>query len=372
MKIGILTLPLHTNYGGILQAYALQTFLEKLGHEVVVVDQNIDNKLCKKNSFVISAKILYRLVKKYILGKQCVILREKLEKEAKPFVNLNGFISDYIHTIKLNSPLLIEEKQFDAIVVGSDQIWRPLYYPEIEHAFLDFTKNWDIKRISYAASFGVDNWEYTEEQTKYCSKLLKNFVAVSVREKSGVDLCKKHMNVDASHVLDPTFLLPARDYSEIAGERKQNEKEKFIAVYVLTMTSDKQKVIDEISSRMHLKCRYVKKQVKNVLSIQDLIPNSVDFWLRSMRDAEFVITDSFHACVFSIINHKEFFIYGNKSGGLSRFKSVLDDFRIKGRYITNSHQLKFPLPPLDYNNIDSILKQRKEYSINFIKNSLNG
>ncbi len=371
MKIGILTLPLHVNYGGILQAYALQTVLEKMGHDVIVIDQSVKHKNNIYSAKIV-IRILYRIVKKIILRKQCVIFREKFEKEAEPYVNLNGFISSHIHTIKLESPILIKENQFDAIVVGSDQIWRPLYCHEIEHAYLDFTENWDIKRISYAASFGVDNWEYTEDQTVKCSKLLKKFNAVSVREKSGVELCKKYMEVDARHVLDPTLLLTADEYSEIAGERKEDESEKFIAVYILTMTSDKQKVVNEISSRMHLKCRYLKKQVKEILSIQDIIPYSVDYWLRSMRDAEFVITDSFHACVFSIINHKEFFIYGNNSGGLSRFESLLDDFKIKGRYITNSHQLILPLPSLDYNDIDSILTQRKEYSINFIESSLNG
>lgn len=90
-----------------------------------------------------------------------------------------------------------------------------IFFSKIENAYLDFAKEWKIKRIAYAASFGTEEWEYTGEQTNNCAALLKKFNAVSVRESSGVQLCSDNFGVKAEHVLDPTMLLCKEDYIKL-------------------------------------------------------------------------------------------------------------------------------------------------------------
>ena len=131
-------------------------------------------------------------------------------------------IRDSIHvdTIDLftrnNENVINTVRQFDAIVVGSDQVWRPKYFKDkIENAFLDFAKSWNIKRIAYAASFGTDEWEYAPKQTKRCGELLKLFDFVSVREMSGINLCATHFDLGAKLEPDPTMLLTTEDYMRL-------------------------------------------------------------------------------------------------------------------------------------------------------------
>ena len=96
------------------------------------------------------------------------------------------------------------------------------YKRSIESSFLDFAETWNIKKISYAASFGTDLWEYNEKQTSNCRKLIRKFDAISVRESSGVTLCKKYLDIDAIQVLDPTFLLTKEDYCAVV--KKSHKK----------------------------------------------------------------------------------------------------------------------------------------------------
>src|SRR5690606_30541311 len=136
--------------------------------------------------------------------------------------------------------------KFSAVVVGSDQVWRPRYSPNIYNFFLDFLKNNStIKKVAYAASFGTEDWEYTEEQTREARELIKHFNAVSVRESSGVLLCDKYLNrKDAVHVLDPTLLLKAEDYNQLINKTK---KEIGLFTYVLDETKEKLDFIKQCS-----------------------------------------------------------------------------------------------------------------------------
>ena len=100
----------------------------------------------------------------------------------------------------------LNPNDFDAFIVGSDQVWRRLYMPDIYREYLSFAEGWNVRRISYAASFGTEEWEYSPLETTECRRLLQKFDAVSVREASGVSLCKKHFGVEAVHVVTITAL----------------------------------------------------------------------------------------------------------------------------------------------------------------------
>ena len=329
MRIGILTLPLHTNYGGILQAYALQTVLKRMGHEVVIIDEPI-RQLKSSNK-----RIFKRVIKK-ILGRTTTIFWEKYSFENYPIVsqNINKFINQYLSRIVVNSPLELKETDFDAIVVGSDQIWRPKYYSEICNAFLDFAKDWKhLRRIAYAPSFGTDRWEYTEEQTKQIAELLHMFDAISVREESGIDLCQRHLGVKAILVLDPTMLLSKEDYCNLINEYDTEAPSGGLLKYILDESDQLAELLSFISNEKQIDVFSVKaKSFLEGSKAEECICPSIETWLRGFRDAKFVVTDSFHACVFSMIFNKPFCVVGNKSRGLARFNSLLkmfnQDFRM--------------------------------------------
>lgn len=333
MKIGILTLPLHTNYGGILQAYALQTVLERMGHEVCLIEKKREllSFPLWKAPFVYGKRILN------LSGDALPVFYEQRVNRERPIIrqNTDKFINKYIKRRIVDDYSDIKETDFDAIVVGSDQIWRPKYFHEIEHAFLDFTEGWNIKRVSYAASFGTDKWEYTMRQTEACARLVRSFQAVSVREDSGVTLCREHFGVQAVHVLDPTMLLCREDYMTLFESASIQTSSGNLLCYILDETPAKTVIINNVAMECGLVPFSVKSKSEAITApLVDRIQPPVEQWLRGFYDARLVITDSFHACVFSILFQKPFIVIGNANRGMSRFTSLLNMFGLKDRLVT--------------------------------------
>ena len=330
MKIGIITLPFNTNFGGILQNFALQKVLKDMGHEVVTIEKFKQYKLPLHKRYLAYTK---RIIKKYVLLRNCEIYFEKCEQERLKIITreIQPFIEHHIHMKNYRTFKDIKENEYDAFVVGSDQVWRPIYFRDIASAYLSFTKGWNIKRIAYAVSFGTDEWEYNEEQSKKCKELISLFDGVSVRESQGVTLCKKYFNADALQVLDPTLLLSKEDYIKIFTEEKAPQSKGNFLVYILDRSEEKDKIIKQISTSNRLKPFYTNNpEVENTkINVFNRIQPSMGQWLRGFHDAEFVFTDSFHACVFAIIFQKPFIVYGNTGRGLSRFSSLLSLFHLE-------------------------------------------
>lgn len=375
MKIGILTLPLHTNYGGILQAYALQTVLERMGHEVVVFDT--PNTLSLPPLWKRPLSYAKRVVLK-AEGKMNRILLEQYYNKTRPVIaqNIQPFIDKYIHRKVIKKFTDLHSCDYDAIVVGSDQVWRAIYFPmwnnsPLPNAYLDFAKGWNIKRISYAASFGTDEWEYSDEQTQKCKALLQLFDAVSVREINGVDLCRKYFNVDAVYVLDPTMLLNEEDYSIFFQRANTPKSGGTLLNYILDETENTQILIKSVADQKGLKSFSVNNPFENDESkpLDNRIKPSVETWLRGFCDTEFVITDSFHACVFSIIFKKQFAVVGNKERGLSRIESLLKSFGLDNRIVENPAQV-MRLPEIDFREVYRELEKLRMKSFSFLNMSL--
>ena len=363
MRIGILTLPLHTNYGGILQAYALQSVLQRMGHDCLIID-HILYKPCPlwKRPFV----YLKRALKKYLLKEKNI----SVFQEVYPTINQNTrqFINKNISRIAISDVRELNEKYFDAIIVGSDQIWRPKYYRTIENAYLHFTKGWNIKRIAYAASFGTEEWEYSVEQTELCAALIKEFDAISVREDSGVRLCKKHFNVEAKHVLDPTLLLTKEDYIRLFEKTKTRKSPGSLLCYILDITDKKKELIHQIKAKTGLLPFQTNCNVENTaLPLKERIQPPVEDWLRGFYDAELIITDSFHACIFSIIFEKPFVVISNKERGLSRINSLLSMFNLSHLLINNISDYE-KIHPLNTKYIS--IENKKKESFDFLYESL--
>lgn len=381
MKIGILTLQLHTNYGGILQAYALQTTLQRMGHEAYIITLIYQEcKIIGWRKAVSPLVYAVRFGRRYICGDKSsfVFLEQKFNRERKiRMANTNAFISKYINVLECADYTTLSKDHVDAIVVGSDQVWRPIYFHgDIIHAYLDFAKDWSIKRVSYAASFGTDEWEYSEQQTLDCRALISKFDAVSVREDSAVELCKKHFDIDAKHLLDPTMLLDKEDYIKLVEAVNTAKSSGNLMVYILDITPDKQMLIDTIAKQRGLipfttRAKATDGDGGNILlPLEDRIQPPLEVWIRGFMDAEFVVADSFHACVFSIIFNKPFIVYGNMTRGNARFISLLKMFGLESQLIYSSDELNIDkCSMIDWDSVNMRLKALKKESIEFLTKS---
>ena len=323
MKIGILTQPLHANYGGILQNYALQQVLKQMGHEVWTIDYG-------KYTWLDWLDNVWRVLAHKLLGHKVHFAMTPPDKD-RIEAPLRRFAEQNIQLAKPRSKRFckktVRKYGFEALIVGSDQVWRPMYNYNIEDCFLSFVSKMDIKRVAYAASFGTDKWEFSQQQTEKCAVLAKKFDGISVREKSGITLCDKYLGVNATHVLDPTLLLHAEDYVKLCSHIPKREP--FIFAYVLDESEDKINSIVNYAERRGLP--YYIKSADNSVSDDD----TIELWLSYFRDAAFIVTDSFHGTAFSIIFNKDFYVFGNKKRGNSRFDSLLEIFDLKDRMVNN-------------------------------------
>lgn len=381
MRIGILTLPLHTNYGGILQAYALQTVLQRMGHDVILLDKT---SRAYNPWWHFPLSLIERSFKKYLFGKKNMIIFKEHKRNIEiPVIrqNTDRFIN--IHFPNRMMYRHIEKEvhpgMFDAIIVGSDQIWRPEYYRQISHAYLDFTQGWDIKRIAYAVSFGTDIWEYTSKQTECCKLLVQNFSNVSVREESAISLCRQYLDISPKLVLNPTMLLNPEDYLQLCSDEDYLlEGKGQVLAYILDMTDDKKNFLNNISYQLGLANFSVNNpSSENVkLPVEERIAPPVEQWLQGFSQAKYVVTDSFHGCVLSILFHKPFWVYSNKGRGLSRVKSLLSLFHLEDRIFNSSQEIHTSdhpfIPAINWTEVDNILSVLKEKSMNFLMENLNG
>ena len=237
--------------------------------------------------------------------------------------------------------------------------------------FLDFVQDRQVKRIAYAASFGVDNWEFSQEQTFQCKKLIQMFDAVSVREKSGVELCQTKLGRnDTQWVLDPTMLLDQKDYLSLINSSNTGKSEGQLFYYILDATPLKISIVDALSSKHNLKSFKVSAPIDDfTLPAEMRVQPPVEKWLAAFRDADFVVTDSFHACVFSILFQKQFVVIGNQFRGSTRMQSLLEMFGLSSRLVDNIEEAQ-RLDEIDYNAISERLSLMREKSTSFLFNSL--
>lgn len=376
MKLGILTQPLFTNYGGILQAYALQSVLQSMGHEVKIIRRDPKYLSIRfPNSILLDIKYYICKLLRRKSGAKSAQQIKYVSSQTSRFINKYINITESLYTEnQLNK--YIANNQYDGFIVGSDQVWRPAMSPNIYNFFLDFLKHDPARRVAYAASFGVDNWEFTEEQTQICRQLAKRFDAISVREESGVYLCKKYLGVNAAHVLDPTLLLSEEEYTSLVIAENELKLNGDLFCYVLDMTKDTMACIATIKSSMDYSDYYCMPDYKdtpyNIEKYKHLcVFPPVTQWIRSFMDAKMVFTDSFHGTVFSIIFHKPFWVIGNKNRGLSRIESLLKIFGLQDRLITiddvsNTDWSK----QINWKEVNQKRNLLKELSISYICNAL--
>ena len=355
MNIGILTQPIIANYGCIIQNYALQTILKRNGYDVWTIDYYRFSWL---DWLIKTVKVLvHKLLGHKVAFVSTPYTNHKIEQ---PF---RSFINTYINLTEPKKKhikySILNKYDFDAIIVGSDQVWRPKYNKRLELMFLSFLKDKKLGRIAYAASFGTDKWEFTAKQTQICAKLAKKFNTISVREKSAISLCANYFNVHAEFVLDPTLLLQKKDYDELCKDI--DRKSGFVFAYILDLSIDKEKYIKDFASKKGLPYTIIG----SVNSISNKV--RMEEWLSCFRDASFVITDSFHGTVFSIIYGRDFYVFTNQLRGNSRFKSLLSLFDLEDRIVDPSFVIS---TKIDWDKVNEKLSLERSRSIEWLMESL--
>lgn len=375
MKVGILTLPLWNNYGGILQAYALRLAVEKLDHQAIFIDVKRDPLSIKQYGLkqakrLVNSKIFSAMNKPYYpnineMKAISSVTRNFVEKNIKPSSGHIPF-----------SSLPKFSKDLDAIIVGSDQVWRPEYCPDLELYFLGFAST-DLKKISYAASLGTDDWRFNAEETTRCGSLLRQFQAVSVREESAISLIRQNMDVEAVQLCDPTLLLNAQDYLTVAGIEQSTAPSggRGVFCYVLDPKESRMQGLSKIGLKLNYELFYIMPKIfdKNYSksSVEYTFP-AVAQWIQAFQDSDFVITDSFHGCVFSIIFNKPFIAIANINRGRTRFESLLKLFDLEERLFDSIADIDSETlnKSIDWKEVNKKREAEKNKGFDFLAESL--
>lgn len=355
MRIALLNFPFDNNYGGNLQRYALMKVLEDMGHS----PEHLSTRLywTKPGKKEIMKRILRPLVN---MHRPYNVFWEKKEEQVYNKQNevMLQFYDRYVkHTHPIMHPSELSLFQnYDAFIVGSDQVWRKdmswkFPFPTM---FLSWLERTNVKRIAYGVSFGINERVLTNEDIKLLTPLYKKFNAVSVRESSGLDILNDYgwTSPKAIQVLDPTLLLDIQVYLSIIKEGKTHPSKGNMFCYVLDLNEEKQRVIIDIAKEKDLK--------PFTLGIEGFNSSSMEQWLRSFVEAEYVVTDSFHGCVMSVIFNKPFKLMANKRRGISRFESLFSSLGVD-----EANQV------FDWDKINRCIEQRKALSMEFLYNSLN-
>lgn len=320
MKIGIITFHWATNYGAVLQAYALQSFLKKLKHDVKIIDYMPDyyDKSFRNCFRAKRPRIIIKNILEYYKEKPFVIFRKK-------YFDLTARYNS-IQELKTMPP------DCDVYICGSDQIWNQ-YFTTLGEGqittsyFLDFGDQKTI-RISYAASFGCT--EYPEAIEKIAAPCLSKFKAISVRERTGCEIIRRMGFNKVSLMPDPTLLLSAKDYDKII-DHPVIDDDAFSFFYVI---HDHQFTVKKIEDFFR------SKLSKRVVSTKRLRYSMIDIneWLANIKSCEYIVTNSFHGVVFSIIYNKPFIaipVEGTLAGMNDRIFTLLNQLGLQNRILAN-------------------------------------
>lgn len=358
MRIGIITQPLWENYGGILQNYALQQVLKKIGHNPITLDFIPGFTGYKGIYWVIRRFVNYLLFRLPDLKSVTEIYAPK-----RMNIKINSFIEKYIDCTPTFwngfSSSLLRRFGLDAIIVGSDQVWRPAYNMRLDSMFLDFTMGHDIIRISYAASFGATELEYSPSEEKRIRRLLKQFDAVSVRESSGVVLVDK-LGARSENVLDPTLLLGKEGFEKILPS---NSKCEYLGAYILDRYEKEDaflKIFEKRSGCVGLK--------KFSAGEDGMGPEE---WINAIRSSKFFITDSYHGTIFCLLFHVPFLTLINSKRGADRFWSLLQPIGLENRLVSSLDNIcEYEAEDIRWNDIDLKIDALRRSSMDFLINNL--
>ncbi len=329
-RIAILNMCYDNNYGGNLQRFAMVTILQRMGYEVeyLYIRENWDDWFANRTKGKIIKQTLKQVIRhiQHPASEPWAAWQREREDYRKACRITESFLEKYVpHTKVVYShrelELIFKNGQYEVVIAGSDQIWRKKFVERygLGTWFLDFVpEDYKGKRVIYGASFGVEEKEYTDEDCAMVKPLFGRLDAVSVRENSGLQLLKEYgwNKPEAQVVLDPTLLLGKEDYNAVIDVAETKSMEGDMFCYILDRTPEFEVKIRAIADKKGLK--------PYIMSIKGDEHVSIEQWLRYIRDAKYVFTDSYHGLLFSMIYGKTFHLEYNGFRGNARFESVLD------------------------------------------------
>lgn len=336
------------NWGSMMTSFAINRVLTKMGKSVLMLPWPSMNHVSNEKQ-----------------GEYVRTIADNYYFEAR-----NTLLSDYSRF----------NKHCDMFLVGSDQLWNWWSNRDIGtyYYFLDFADD-EHKKISYSTSFGHTTGYYPKEMKLKISYLLHRFDAISVREKSGVSILKDNFDVDAQLTMDPVFLCDLEDYDNVVKLSKVVFDEKYVLGYLLNPSDEKLKTLEMIANKKGLKCRLILdgqsdsgtsewKDYDNVLQL-----NKVEDWLAYFKNAEYIVTDSFHGFCYSIIFSKQMIVFPNKQRGTARFETIGQITGLDSRFVYDYYQVeKAELwnEEINFSKVQAALSPHIDYSKKWLEEAL--
>ena len=361
-KVGILTFHWSDNYGAVLQAYALQSYLNNLG-----IDSEIIDYLPPRKSFV--KRLISRSPNKQI---------EKLFL-FKKHILFQNFRKNYLNLSK-ESPTSINDLedgmlfQYTDVIVGSDQVWNPSFHAAVKDFFEVYMLNHSVNRntIAYAPSIGHSiKTSISDEHQLLMTKYISNIDSISVRENSSINLLKSLEVVNPiKHVCDPTILLETKYFNFKESVRLPS---RFLFSYMLH-SADKQFLHINHSISSFLNCKIINCNSKSALASNYVLPSPPN-WLSLIQYADFVTTNSFHGVVFAIKYNTPFLALrraDKQSSMNTRLESLLSLLGLTNRIISHEQPIDKSLikSEIDWDSVQSKIENFRDSSSNFLLNSL--
>lgn len=363
MKIGILTFHCAHNYGAVLQCYGLQEYLKSLGHEVYVIDY--------RPSYITSHRDYVRFNPRFLLTKNIKLLPKvfwtqlKLSKyRNRRWNKFNDFITKYLNLYQIKGSNF-DGHEFDLCIVGSDQVWNsritggkfePLY----------FGVNFKCPVISYAASTIVNN--FSDKEKNELSELLKNFSAASVREKKLSQQIKEFSGCEPVVVVDPTILAGKEAFISLANSKREEVKEKYILSYTIHEDPSLHAFAEKIAKAEGLQIIEIASTYTLHRYKTKLYDVSIPEFITLFRNAEYVITNSFHGTAFSLLFQKKFYTIRQNNEVDDRVESMLRQINLLDRFVQSNYdgvQSK-----IDYTSVEKNIWNYRQSSIAFITKEL--
>ena len=365
MKIGIVTFHTAYNYGAVLQAYALQSYLAKIGHETFIIncDYKLDGPLTRRHHREWIRRGGSSLAAKVRRG----ILAPLFQDFKKKHLAMGKY--EYSNYLELQQKPPVA----NAYICGSDQIWHPNHFNSRDEGaiWLDFGID-STKRISYAASFGVSELD-DPIYARWATYAIR-FCAISVREREAVDIMKKMGREDAVWVPDPVLLLNPSDYDCVAVHSGKYDTPSIFSYQIAAEWEQFDRTRDVAHEIFGVPCYDCRpSSIKHNLFHGGRI--SVGGWISRMRNSRFVITSSFHGVAFSLLYHRPFIVLlrSAKHPGVARFTSLLKAVGLQHRVVSPFDQtqvMRLCHEEIDWDRVDEKISQARETGKQFLHDAL--
>lgn len=353
------------NYGSALQAYALQHKIYQLGGDAVLIEPG--HKETKEKNIIRKIVLFFRPEKHYgPMRKVRRYLQRKLYTDKNE--KINRFVKENLQIVKFEDCISDIDKGNCILLAGSDQIWSILNHPVDDFYLFDYADSKKVKKVSYAASIGISTLNDT--QKAYYKLVLKSFNAVSFREKMAYETLKDELkNSVVRQDIDPTLLHTGDFWAGVAAKR-QYEKP-YLFIYMLRPSRQVICIAKKIAKEHNLDIVYMGLYVNNYKGIKTIADAGVEEFLSYMMYAEYVVTNSFHGTVFSLLFGKKFASV-RISSTTSRVESLLEMVGLSNHLINGVSDIESAIGEYDVNAVNVRLSKKRAESLQYLREIVEG